>query len=59
MDAEVHEAPIDKDFSLRELLPNSMAKFYRYSGSLTTPACDEIVTWTVFDEAVSMSEKQV
>lgn len=59
MDAEVHEAPIDKDFSLRELLPNSMAKFYRYSGSLTTPACDEIVTWTVFDEAVSMSEKQL
>lgn len=59
MDDNVHEVVMDDDFSLRDLLPNSMAKFYRYSGSLTTPACNEIVTWTVFDEAITASEKQV
>ncbi|XP_061181357.1 putative carbonic anhydrase [Saccostrea echinata] len=37
----------------------SMSKFYRYKGSLTTPTCDESVTWTVFADALSMSETQL
>lgn len=59
MNDSVHEMAMDSDFSLRNVLPNSMAKFYRYSGSLTTPACNEIVTWTVFDEAITASEEQL
>ncbi|KAH7718133.1 eukaryotic-type carbonic anhydrase, partial [Aphelenchoides avenae] len=36
-------------FQPTELLPVDRARFYRYEGSLTTPGCDEIVTWTVME----------
>jgi carbonic anhydrase len=45
--------------SLKDLLPRQTTSFYRYSGSLTTPNCDETVIWTVFDNPVKISEKQV
>jgi len=45
--------------SLKDLIPTSRSKFYRYSGSLTTPGCQEIVTWTVFDSPVTISEIQM
>ena len=41
------------------MLPNSLEKFYRYSGSLTTPGCFESVTWTVFKDPVTISQDQV
>ena len=43
------------------LLPENKndAEFFRYEGSLTTPDCNEVVTWTVFREPKSMSEKQL
>ncbi|XP_048729997.2 carbonic anhydrase-like [Ostrea edulis] len=46
-------------FMLKDLMTASMSKFYRYKGSLTTPTCDESVTWTVFAEALSISETQL
>lgn len=46
-------------FKLKDFMTVNMGKFYRYQGSLTTPTCDESVTWTVFAEPLSMSESQV
>uniref|UniRef100_A0AAJ7SPX1 Carbonic anhydrase n=1 Tax=Petromyzon marinus TaxID=7757 RepID=A0AAJ7SPX1_PETMA len=48
-------------FNLDNLLPSyvNMSKYYRYSGSLTTPGCGEVVTWTVFEEPIIMDENQI
>lgn len=46
-------------FKLKDFMTVNMGKFYRYQGSLTTPTCDESVTWTVFADALSMSETQL
>ncbi|NXA40539.1 CAH6 anhydrase, partial [Eudromia elegans] len=44
---------------VRAMLPDNLARFYRYQGSLTTPPCSESVTWTVFDAPVVLSHTQV
>jgi hypothetical protein len=33
--------------------------FYRYKGSLTTPGCAEVVTWTVMEPTIPISASQV
>ena len=47
--------------TLAQLMPadKTLSRFYRYSGSLTTPSCNEVVTWTVLEKTVSISEQQV
>lgn len=40
------------------LLPASR-KYFRYSGSLTTPPCSEGVLWTVFKEPIEASSGQI
>ncbi|GFY68644.1 carbonic anhydrase [Trichonephila inaurata madagascariensis] len=47
------------DFTLESLLPDDLMPYYRYEGSLTTPPCSEIVTWTIFKDFVPISEKQL
>lgn len=42
-----------------DLFPTNMAAYYTYEGSLTTPGCNEVVTWIVFTEPVSFSPEQV
>lgn len=42
------------------LRPTKLSKYYRYSGSLTTPGCDEVVEWIVVDTPVLfLSENQL
>ncbi|XP_046631691.1 carbonic anhydrase 2-like [Daphnia pulicaria] len=56
---EGHEWELNETLSLRDLLPESLSKFYRYMGSLTTPGCQEIVVWTVFADPITASESQL
>ena len=47
-------------FRLRNILPMRVENYFRYSGSLTTPGCDEIVNWVVVESPViKMSEDQL
>ena len=46
-------------FKLSALLPAKTTEFYRYVGSLTTPACYESVMWTVFSDPIQISSGQV
>ncbi|XP_077135022.1 receptor-type tyrosine-protein phosphatase gamma isoform X2 [Ranitomeya variabilis] len=46
-------------FILRDLLPATLGSFYRYTGSLTTPPCSEIVEWVVFSRPVPISYQQL
>ena len=47
-------------FRLRNILPMRVDNYFRYSGSLTTPGCDEIVNWVVVESPViKMSEDQL
>jgi len=46
-------------FAMQSLLPSNTDNFVRYPGSLTTPPCLEIVTWTVFTTPISVSESQM
>ncbi|XP_029657577.2 carbonic anhydrase 14, partial [Octopus sinensis] len=45
--------------SLRMFLPQDISRYYRYNGSLTTPACYESVIWTIFEEYNFISKKQM
>ena len=53
------EVALNARVLLKELLPHTTSSFYRYFGSLTTPGCQEIVTWTIFHTPVVISESQV
>ncbi len=45
---------------LDKLLPTKLNDYYRYSGSLTTPGCDEVVEWFVLDNPVlTISDEQI
>lgn len=45
-------------FDLAALLPAAL-RSYRYSGSLTTPACDQGVQWVLLAEPLEMSAPQI
>lgn len=55
------EAKINStDFRLSDVIPMHVKDFFRYTGSLTTPTCDEIVEWNVVSSPVlDLSENQL
>jgi hypothetical protein len=42
--------------NLRMLMGNHLTEFWRYSGSLTVPPCNETVTWSVFKTPIELDE---
>ena len=53
------KAVLSNGVKLGQFLPQNKDNFYRYNGSLTTPMCEEIVTWTIFKEKIEISQKQM
>ncbi|MDQ0901052.1 MULTISPECIES: carbonic anhydrase [unclassified Paenibacillus] len=49
---------LDQVIDLNALLPQDK-KAFRYKGSLTTPPCSEGVDWTVLEETIELSDKQI
>ncbi len=47
-----------KKYHIKDMLPSDL-EFYTYGGSLTTPACSEIVTWYVVKKTVEASHQQL
>ncbi|XP_017343009.2 carbonic anhydrase 6 [Ictalurus punctatus] len=45
--------------NVRSMLPENLAHFFRYEGSLTTPPCYESILWTVFDTPITLSHNQI
>lgn len=51
--AEIH------GFDIRGLLPRQLDRYFRYNGSLTTPPCFQTVNWTIFNQTIPLSAKQL
>uniref|UniRef100_A0A914WSN6 Carbonic anhydrase n=1 Tax=Plectus sambesii TaxID=2011161 RepID=A0A914WSN6_9BILA len=47
------------DVMLSDMVPISTAAFYRYSGSLTTPGCEEAVVWSIMSHPMTIADYQL
>lgn len=50
---------VSATFKMADILPQNVKNYYRYQGSLTTPECQEVVTWTVYKEPLKVSKEQM
>jgi carbonic anhydrase len=56
--AEPGQTTTVTDFDLEELVPADRSA-YRYAGSLTTPACDQNVSWFVLRSPIYLTTEQI
>uniref|UniRef100_A0A3Q3WJB9 protein-tyrosine-phosphatase n=1 Tax=Mola mola TaxID=94237 RepID=A0A3Q3WJB9_MOLML len=55
-----HDKETDLEpFVLKDLMPSSLGRYYRYTGSLTTPPCSKVVEWIIFSRPIYVSYKQL
>uniref|UniRef100_A0A671TG77 Carbonic anhydrase n=1 Tax=Sparus aurata TaxID=8175 RepID=A0A671TG77_SPAAU len=61
MRLKVYNSTTLRGVSLEMLIPHqeNMTKYFRYSGSLTTPNCSEAVVWSLFENPIPLSRKQL
>ena len=52
-------AEVNVEADLRKFLKNVGPGYYSYDGSLTTPTCNEVVSWFVMERAIAISQEQV
>ena len=59
--AQNSTASIDMEMNLRRLVKKRFRfqNYFTYQGSLTTPGCNEIVTWIVLDAPIKIAKKQL
>jgi carbonic anhydrase len=50
---------IEVPMELSHFLPADTADYYQYTGSFTTPGCNEVVSWHVLYSALTISEAQL
>lgn len=46
-------------FTIKDLINNVNGKFYSYKGSLTTPNCNEAVTWIIMNRTLRILPEEV
>ncbi|XP_067432186.1 uncharacterized protein [Thunnus thynnus] len=60
MDTKEPKVNITHNISISDLIGNvDLTKFYRYMGSLTTPLCNEVVVWTIFQEPININKNLI
>ncbi|XP_037078429.1 carbonic anhydrase 6-like [Pollicipes pollicipes] len=50
---------VKKPLSIQSILPKALGNYYTYTGSLTTPGCQEGVIWIVFEEHFKISNREL
>ena len=50
---------VSADISLNKFLREVGPGYYTYKGSLTTPTCNEVVSWHIMEGTITISQEQV
>ncbi len=58
MPKEKGSAPAQASIDIRKLLP-ARQSYYRYSGSLTTPPCSEVVDWHLLTTPIAVADADI
>uniref|UniRef100_A0A8C5U8K7 Carbonic anhydrase n=1 Tax=Malurus cyaneus samueli TaxID=2593467 RepID=A0A8C5U8K7_9PASS len=56
---EVGQETLVPGFNIAGLLPANLKFYFHYNGSLTTPPCYQTVKWTIFNQTMLLSHRQV